>query len=138
MSESDPRYDSNKRLALDFIRLASENRTNDALALLHTDATWWVAGDPRRLRVAGLKNRADIDRLLHGMKKAIPGGMRMLIQGLIAEHDRVAVELEGEGLWRNGRRYHNHYHILFKVLDNRIVAVREYMDTLHLNDVSQD
>jgi len=138
MSDTDQPCESNKRLVLDFIRLASANHTHEALALLHADATWWVAGDPERLKIAGLKNRADTDRLLRGMRKAIPGGIRMHVQGLIAQHDKVAVELEGDGVWRNGRRYHNHYHMLFQILDGRIVAVREYMDTLHLHDVSQE
>jgi len=127
----------NKQIVLELIRLAADNRTSDALALLHPAATWWVAGDPQRLKVAGLKNRAQAERLLEGVKKAIPGGMRMIVHGVTAENDRVAVEAEGDGIWRDGRQYHNHYHFLFEVRDGLICGVREYMDTLHLYDVSQ-
>jgi ketosteroid isomerase-like protein len=127
----------NKALALEFIRLAADNRIADALKLLHPDATWWVAGDPARLRVAGLKDRARIERLLNGLKKALPDGMRMTVSGVTAEGGRVAVELDGVGTWHNGRTYHNHYHFLFVVRDSVILSVREYMDTLHLYDINQ-
>ncbi len=127
----------NKAVALEFIRLAANNSIDDALNLLHPDATWWVAGDPARLRVAGLKDRARIERLLHGLKKALPEGMRMTVTGVTAESERVAVELDGIGTWHNGRSYHNHYHFLFVIRDSMIVSVREYMDTLHLHDVNQ-
>ena len=127
----------NKAVALEFIQLAADNCIDDALNLLHPDATWWVAGDPARLRVAGLKDRAKIERLLHGLKKALPEGMRMSVSGVTAESERVAVELDGIGTWHNGKTYHNHYHFLFVIRDSMIVSVREYMDTLHLHEMNQ-
>jgi ketosteroid isomerase-like protein len=127
----------NRALALEFLGRAADNSIDAALNMLHPDATWWVAGDPARLRVAGLKNRARIERLLHGLGKALPGGMRMTVTGVTAENDRVAIELDGIGVWHNGRTYHNHYHFLFVIRDSRIFTVREYMDTLHLYDVNQ-
>jgi len=128
--------EQNKALALEFIRLAADNSADAALGLLHPEATWWVAGDPARLRVAGRKNRAQIDRLLHGLHKALPGGMHMIVTGVTAENDRVAVELDGTGAWHDGRTYRNHYHFLFVIRDSSIVNVREYMDTLRLHDIS--
>jgi ketosteroid isomerase-like protein len=129
--------EQNKTLALEFIRLAADNAIDAALNLLHPEATWWVAGDPGRLRVAGLKSRPQIERLLHGLKKALPDGMRMTVTGVTAENDRVAIELDGTGRWHNGKTYHNQYHFLFVIRDARIINVREYMDTLHLQDVNQ-
>lgn len=127
----------NKAVVLEFIQLAADNCIDAALGLLHPDATWWVAGDPARLRVAGFKDRPKIERLLQGFKIALPNGMRMTVTGVTAESDRVAVELDGVGTWHNGKTYHNRYHFLFVIRDSLIVNVREYMDTLHLQDVSQ-
>ena len=126
----------NKALALEFIRLAADNSIDAALNLLHPEATWWVAGDPARLRVAGLKSRAKIERLLRGLIEVLPQGMSMTVIGVTAEADRVAVELDGTGVWHDGRTYRNRYHFLFVVRDTAIVSVCEYMDTLRLHDIS--
>jgi len=129
--------DRNKATALEFLRRASGNSVDAAMELLDADVTWWVAGDPSRLKVAGLKNRSQAERLLRGFQKAVPGGMHMTVLGITAENERVAVETEGEAQWRNGKQYHNRYHFLFEVRNSLIVTVREYLDTLHLHDVSQ-
>ena len=136
MSSIEAATERNKATALEFLRQAAANSVAAAMAMLHADVTWWVAGDPDRLKVAGLKNRAQAERMLRSLQKAVPGGMRMTILGVTADGERVAVEAEGDGLWHNGRPYHNRYHFLFEIRDSLIVTVREYMDTLHLHDVS--
>ena len=120
-----------------FLDDAYGQRTADAMAHLHPDATWWVLGDPQRLRVSGLRERPQIERLLDGVKRALPGGMRHTVHGLVAEGDRVAAEVEAKGERGDGRPYHNRYHFLFEMRDGLIVAVREYMDTLALHDFSR-
>ncbi|MDB5971502.1 MAG: ketosteroid isomerase-like protein [Hydrocarboniphaga sp.] len=127
--------ETNKALALEFLELAFANRVDDALSRLSPVATWWVLGEPDRLKVAGTKTRSQIERLLKGLERMVPGGMQMVVTGITAEGERVAVEIEAEGACANGQTYHNHYHILLKIRDGLIVSVREYMDTLHLSDV---
>ncbi len=126
---------SNKQIVLDFLELAFASRTADAIALLHPDQTWWVAGHPARLKVAGLKDRVQSERLLGHFSKALPAGMRMQVHGVTAEGERVAVEVEAEGDWFDGRRYHNRYHFLIEVREGLVFKVHEYMDTLHLSDL---
>jgi ketosteroid isomerase-like protein len=67
----------------------------------------------------------------------MPAGMLATFKGITAEGDRVAVEVEADGTTASGKNYHNSYHFLFQLRDGEIVAVREYMDTLHLFDVLQ-
>jgi ketosteroid isomerase-like protein len=131
----DPALAANKKLALDFLNLAFANRVQAALDLLSADASWWVLGDPQRLKVSGSKNRKQIERLLNGLTQAIPGGMQIVVHGITAERDRVAVEVESEGMWHNGKRYHNYYHFLIEIRAGAILQVREYMDTLHVSDM---
>ncbi len=129
--------EQHKQLVLAFLEDAYGNRTALAMARLHPEASWWVLGDPQRLRVSGLRQRAQIERLLEGVKRAMPGGMQHVVHGVIAEGDRVAVEVEARGERGDGRPYHNRYHFLFEIRDGLIVAVREYMDTLALHDFSR-
>jgi len=131
----DPALAGNKKLALNFLNLAFANRVQETLALLSEDATWWVLGDPQRLKVSGSKNRRQIERLLTGLTRTIPGGMQIVVHGITAEYDRVAVEVESAGIWHNGKRYHNHYHFLLKIRAGEVLQVREYMDTLHVSDM---
>jgi ketosteroid isomerase-like protein len=119
------------------LELAFAHRIAEAMAMLHPEASWWVLGDPARMRVSGRRDRAGIERLLNAAARSIPGGMRIMVHGVTAEGERVAVEVESEGVWRDGRRYHNQYHFLLTMRDGLIFAVREYMDTLHVFDISQ-
>lgn len=124
-----------KEIALRFQRLAFANHTDRAIEMLHPEATYWVLGDPARLRVAGSRTGTEIGRLLRGAARAIPGGMQIEIHGITAEQDRVAIEVESNGIWQDGRSYHNHYHFLIVVRLQRIFSVREYMDTLQVHDM---
>jgi hypothetical protein len=55
---------------------------------------------------------------------------------MTAEDDRVSVESETYGvITATGKVYNNTYHYLFTIRDSKIVSVREYMDTEHIQDV---
>jgi uncharacterized protein len=95
-------------------------------------------GRPNRLKVAGLKQRPQIERLLKGVARLVPDGMQMNLHGTTAEGNRVAVEVEAQGLWSNGRTYHNTYHFLFELRDGLITTIREYMDSLTVFDILQE
>jgi hypothetical protein len=128
----DPILEGYKQLVVRFLASATNYRADECLSLMTPDATWWVLGDPRSLRVAGTKDRAQIAKLLHGLAKFIPQPMELSIKGVTAEGVRIAVEAECFGISRNGSKYHNTYHFLFEVHAGLISRVREYMDTLHL------
>lgn len=127
----------NKRLALDFLNHAFSCRIDAALSALHPEATWWVLGDPQRLRVAGVRQGEQVRRLLSGVCRNLPQGMAVEVLGITAEGGRVAVELEAQGPFADGRHYRNRYHFLLELADGKITAVREYMDTLCAYDISQ-
>ena len=129
---------ANTRLVVKFLEHAFANQVESALAMLTDDATWWVSGNPERLKVAGLKQRAQIERLLKSVARMVPAGMQVTMKGTTAEGDRVAVEAAAEGVWINGRIYRNNYHFLFELRDGAIMEVREYMDTLQVLDILQD
>src|SRR5690606_3434530 len=46
-----------------------------------------------------------------------------------AEDNRVAVAVDGEFRFRDGRDYNNRYHYLFEFSGDRIIRGVEYMDT---------
>ena len=124
--------ESNKQLATDLFARFSANDIAGALDLLADDANWWIAGKPDTQPAAGEHDKAWMARLFHRMVSQFEGPMPMTIRGLVAEGDKVAVEVVGDGKLRDGRRYQNEYHLLLTIRDGKIAAVREYLDTQHV------
>jgi uncharacterized protein len=60
--------------------------------------------------------------------------VRMTIKNTVAEGDQVALEMASHGVLKNGRVYDNEYHLLMRLREGKIVAVREYYDTFHVWD----
>ena len=124
--------EANKQLARDLFARFSTDDVAGVLDLLADDVAWWIAGKPEAQPASGEHDKARMARLFHRMVSQLDGPMQMTIRGLVAEGDKVAVEVVGDGKLRDGRRYQNEYHLLLTFRDGKIVAVREYLDTQHV------
>jgi uncharacterized protein len=121
----------NKRLVRDFLEHYGAGRYDAALEMLAPDARWWLPGHPDEFPAAGWVDKGTVQRRLASNLKLLPHGLEIIVGAMTAEEDRVAVEAESKATLVNGRRYHNRYHFLFVVRDERIQVVKEYLDTLH-------
>ena len=130
-----PDIQANKRIAAQLFGRLSAGELDAALAMLSDDATWWLAGTPGKLPVAGKLNKPQVARLFRNITGALERPIAMTIKGMIAEGEGVAVEVESLGQLRNGRTYNQHYHFRITIREGRIAAVREYLDTLHVQEV---
>lgn len=124
--------EENKRIVLGFFENFSSGNVDAALAAMADTATWWIAGN---FPLSGTKTKKEFAELLKGVGSAMPEGIKITPKGITAEGDRVAVEAESYGKHVNGKVYHNQYHFLIEVRDGKIQVVREYLDTMHANDV---
>jgi ketosteroid isomerase-like protein len=127
--------DDNKKVALSFFENLSNGRIGAALELIDDSVTWWLAGKPEQFALAGPKNKAEFAEMLRLIETGMPNGIRLTITGITAEGDRVAVEMDADGLSATGKEYHNQYHDLLEVRDGKIVVGREYLDTAHAEEV---
>ena len=132
MSTTDDTLESNKAVVRRFWEAFSESRFDDALALLDPDATWWVAGSTD---ISGTYSKQQFSELVAGVAEGTEAGIRMTPKHMTAEGDRVAMEAESYGRMTNGKIYNNFYHLQHVLRDGKLVAVREYMDTQHVQDV---
>jgi hypothetical protein len=101
---------------------AMNSRDLDRILACYTeDATTWVLGTGA---FAGTHpvSRGALSAFLESMS------LRFTILSMIAEGDRVAVELESEGTLA-GKPYSNRYHNLVIVREGRVAQLKEYMDT---------
>jgi uncharacterized protein len=124
--------EQNKKLARDLFDRFNANDITGALDKMTADATWWIAGKPEHLPAAGLHTKEQIAQLLNNLAGALQNGLKVTVKSLIAEDDKVAVEVESYGELRNGRTYNQEYHFLLTISDGKITAVREYLDTQHV------
>jgi ketosteroid isomerase-like protein len=65
----------------------------------------------------------------------IDGALKVTPTGVTAEGDRVALEAESYAKMKNTKTYQNKYHFLFVVRNGKIQQVKEYLDTMHANEV---
>lgn len=121
----------NKVIAHEFYARISEGDIDGALALLSRDATWWLPGDPSTMPVAGLYTKDEITQLILQMTLNVRGRLISTVTGMVAEGDKVALEVETTGELHNGRSYHDQYHTLMRISDGEIREIREYHDTQH-------
>lgn len=57
--------------------------------------------------------------------------MELAIEAMAAAGERVFVEMTITATTRSGERYRNHYVFVFRLQDEKIVEVREHVDTLY-------
>lgn len=127
--------EQSRATVLAFVENFSAGRVEAALALLAEDSTWWVAGTPGQFPLAGLRSKTELLELLVWIGSVLPHGVDSTVLGVTAEGERVAVEVETGGTTVAGTRYANRLHFLFEVRAGKIRAVREYLDTLHVQTV---
>jgi ketosteroid isomerase-like protein len=124
--------EANKQIVTDFLKKFSASDYDSALEMMAEDGTWWVAGS---MPISGTKTKAEFVQLLAGVGEMIDGPLTIDPYAMTAEGDRVAVEATSSAEHVNGKSYRNEYHFLFVVKNGRISAVKEYLDTMHANDV---
>ena len=122
----------NREIARELFEAISRADVAKLDELYHDDFQIWTAGS---LPFSGTSDKAGA---LEGMKmigSMFPNGLQFTILETTAEGDRVAIEAESNGVAASGVPYHNLYHFLMVVKDGRIHRFKEYMDTMHANEV---
>jgi len=123
--------EQSRAVALAFVEHFSAGRAEQALGLLADDVQWWVAGHADQFPLAGSYRKTELPDLFQWIGTALPHGVSVSVLGVTAEHSRVALEVEANGVTAHGEHYRNRIHFLFEVSDGKIIEVREYLDTQH-------
>ncbi|HTV96136.1 MAG TPA: nuclear transport factor 2 family protein [Steroidobacteraceae bacterium] len=124
----------NKQTAREFLAASAKHDADRLASLMTDDATYWVQGKPHLFAYAGEKTKAEIYRYMQ-TPSIFKDGLAQTIGAVTAEQDRVAVEVEVNGIANTGKRYNNTYHYLFIFRDGKIAKVKEYVDTYHAAEI---
>ena len=127
--------EQNKAVVYHFFERFSAGDIAGVLATMTDDATWKFPGKKESLPAAGLYSKQLIGRFFQAMLRQLTCGLAMKVTSCIAEGDKVAVELVSTGQLKNGRAYHQEYHMLMEFREGMICNVREYLDTQHLFNI---
>jgi ketosteroid isomerase-like protein len=131
MSETESR---NEQLVRSFFETLSTGDLERVRPLLHEHATWnpMGTGIPG---AEGAKGRdAIIDEFLAPVRGLfVDGDPKVKMSTIISKGPLVACETQGIGLLKNGKHYNNRYAWMIEIKDDKIFALREYMDTYHIS-----
>lgn len=83
-----------------------------------------------------IHGREAIRALMEGLPKAFPRtGLKIFVEEVTAEADRVSITSRTDAVHANGKRYLNRYHFLLFMEGGKIRRSHEYLDSLHIHQV---
>lgn len=122
----------NKELTRAFFDLMDKG---DADAIADTYADDGYVQTMGNTLISGKRGKEETRVFAGGILSAFPEGLKFIIHSMTAEADRVAVEASSKGMHVSGTVYTNEYHFLFRWRDDKLVELKEYMDTEIVTDV---
>jgi uncharacterized protein len=125
----------NKNVVVRFFESLSAGDIDAALALMDNDAVYWVSGKPKQFPLAGTHTKQQLAAMLDPVARATPNGITASITATTAEDDRVELEANVYGVSATRRVYENKLFYAFEARNGKIHSGREYLDTIHANEV---
>lgn len=117
----------NAQTARDFIQALSDGGFSAVTPFFTEDFVYWAPG------VGEIQDR--LPEFVEVVNRYAPDGIRLVVHGITADGDRVAVEAESFGTLTTGAVYNNLYHYLLEFRDGKISKVKEYFDSRHWAEV---
>lgn len=122
--------EQNKQATKAFFHELSIGQTQAAFDRLHDDVVWWSAGG-ENLPFAGPLSKSGFIAGIEGFGSIFSKGPTFELRSIMAEGDHVAIEQSGRATTADDRDYENLYFHLVTFRDDKIIAGREYHDTLY-------
>ena len=115
-----------------FMEVFSAGDVAGVVDAMDPEGTWWVAGT---MPISGTYSREEFAQLLSRVSDTCEGTIKLFPREFTVQGDRVAVETESEAKTLTGKVYNNFYHFLFVLRGQKILRIKEYLDTMHTNEV---
>lgn len=118
----------NKQLMQDIIENLSNGNYETFFESMSDDIKWtWMGSNDLSKTFDG--KQSVVNELWGSVKTAITQPYQFVISRLIAEGDYVVIEGVGKNTTSKGKRYHNKYCWVCRIVANKLKEVHEYMDT---------
>lgn len=132
MSDEKPANEQNKQLALRFIQAMNDGDPEAGDACLTPDAFTVSKGFGK---FSGVRQRETMVGTIKAFKTLLPTGLRLTVNSITAEGDRVVAECEGNAVTSEGKPYCNQYCFVFTCADGKIARVNEYFCNVLADEV---
>jgi ketosteroid isomerase-like protein len=124
--------EENKALVREYFRRMQAGEPTVA-EMMADDITWWV---PQSSELGGThRGKAAVLALMGKGVDLYQLPLRVEIEEMVAERDQVCVQLVVEAKTAAGLPYRNDYHFAFRIRDDKLAAVREYVDTKYAQEL---
>jgi ketosteroid isomerase-like protein len=124
----------NKDLVRAILKHIGDFNIQEIGKLVTDDVIWWVNGGGQDGQYFYGKE-ASLKLIGVVGDNLVDSKIRLEILGMIAEGDRVAVEVRSYGTMKNGNEYRNSYHEIYEIRDGLVALCKEYADTKYSADV---
>lgn len=126
----------NEQIVHDFFATLSTGDLEKIRASLHPDASWTPM--VKNVPGAGEYKSRDVivDEFLAPVRGIFEDGdPKSFVNTIFAKGNLVCAETNGRGKLRNGNEYNNLYCWVIEVRDDKVCAIREYMDSHYVMSV---
>ncbi len=124
--------EENKQLVLDWVEALSAGDADRTCSFYAPALRYFVVGD---WPLGGDFGRDYMEQNCRDVFKVFPQGLKFKAERIVAEGDWVCLEMRSHGQHVSGRTYANHYSYWLEIKDGKFTQLREWLDTLHGNDV---
>jgi len=125
----------NEQIVRNFFETLSSGDLEKLRMLLHEQATWNVMA----VGIQGAGEKKGRKEIIDGFLKPAREGLfepkdpKVVIQNLLVQGPRAAVEAKGLGKMKNGKEYNNRYAFMIEIKDDKIYSLHEYMDSHYVS-----
>lgn len=117
-----------KKLITHVMTALAEGNDRPLLDAMHDDMKWtWMGSGDLSKTFDG--KESVLNELWKSVKSDITQPFRVRANLIIAEREYVVVEGLGNNTTSSGKEYNNRYCWIIKIIEGKIVELREYMDT---------
>jgi len=128
---------ANKRLAHEYLERIGTGDVDGVVDLFTDDGA--IIVESKTLLPPEVRGKDAIRAVIASLPQIFPEtGLRIIIDDVTAEENRVAVRAHSDARHESGKMYQNRYHFLLYFKDGKIERSHEYLDSLHLTDVFFD
>lgn len=123
-----------KEIVTAYYQAVTEGRFEDIPRYKSGDATYWISGE-KSWSLGGWRTADDMNDIFSLLRTRFPNGLKITIRSIIAEGNNVVVHLNNRAERIDGRIYDNDIVVLMKIANGLIVEEREFLDTIHVNEL---
>lgn len=123
-----------KEIVKAYYQAVTDGRFEDLPKYKSQDATYWINGE-RSWPLGGWRTQEDMGNTFKLLQERFPMGLTISIRSIIAEGNNVAVHLNNYAVRVDGKVYDNEIVVLMKLEGGLIIEEREFLDTIHVNDL---